>query len=908
MPRLHVIGAVFQRNFWSYFSGVIGYLFIVVFVLAASQFAFSEQFFTNNLANLDQLNKYFPFLLLFIVPAITMGVWAEEKKLGTDELLFTLPVSDVEVLVAKYLAVVAVYTVVLLFSMAICLVLQFIGSPDWGLIATTYFGYWLAGCALLSAGMVASFLTNSSTVAFVLGTVICAVPVFIGQIPAPSGLVSSRLTEIPVIGGLFRGIGHMLTYIADNRLLEHLSIAGQFQPFGIGMVPLVSVLYFASFTGLMLYLNLVLIGERHWAGGARGTNMSLQYAVRTVCLALILFSVNVVLANVNWRLDRTSERLYTLTDTTAKLLRETTADRPVTIQAFVSQDVPREYVAVRTSLLGLLAQFQSYKHINVRVVNVSPFSKEADEAKQYGIEPRKVQSERGGRISVDDVFLGLVVNSGANEVIVPFLDTAIPIEYELTRSVRTAAKETRRTVGILDTDAKLNGGFDFQSGRSSPEWRIVAELKKQYKVETVPANMPIDEKKYDVVLAVLPSSLDQQGLQNFVDYVKTGRPVLIFDDPFPAFNPGAAPRQPKPRPGGMFGGGMPPEQKADGGKATSLVNLLGIQWIYDRVVWDKTILVLHPEYADVVRPEMVAISRKSGMDEAFSPRSEITNGLQELLCFFAGTLEKREGTKLKFEPLLRTGRTSGLLMWDDFVESSMFGGLNVKENPRRPIDDLEHVVAAEIQSEKDAKEKIHAIYVADSDIISDWFFMVRERRMYGLDLDNVNFVLNAVDSLAGDEDFIALRKRRPKHRTLTRVEQETSKFIEQSAKERESAAEEAKLALDKAKDELKKKVKTIQDDESLDEIEKFQRLAIAQQEEQRKLDVQQAEIDQKKERTIDEIRARTEREVRQIEHRYYLLATVIPPIPAVLWGFVFWIMRLLKEKSEVPPTRRRAAA
>jgi len=886
MLRRHVIGAVFQRNFWSYFSGVIGYLFIVAFVLAGALLAFREQFFTNNLANLDQLNSYFPHLLLFIIPAITMGVWAEEKKLGTDELLFTLPVSDLEVLIGKYLSVVAVYSVVLVFSLTHCLVLEWIGDPDWGLIATTYFGYWLAGCALLSAGMVASFLTNSSTVAFVLGTVICAVPVFIGQIP-----MSVRLA---------RWIGH-------DRLFEQLSVAGQFQPFGTGVIPLTGVLYFVSFAGLMLYLNLVLIGERHWAGGARGTNMSLQYVVRTVSLALILFSTNVVLANVSRRLDMTSERLYTLTPTTTRLLGEITADRPVTIQAFVSQSVPREYVAVRTSLLGLLAQYQQYKHINVRVVQVAPFSAEADEAKQYGIEPRKVQSERGGRINVDDVFLGFVVNSGANEVVVPFVDTAIPIEYELTRSVRTAAKETRRVVGILDTDAKLNGGFDFQSGRSNPEWRIVAELKKQYKVETVSPTSPIDTQKYDVLLAVLPSSLDQQGLQNLVDYVKTGKPVLIFDDPFPAFNPGMSPRQPKPRPGGMFGGGMPPEQKADGGKATTLVNLLGIQWIYDRVVWDKTILVLHPEYADVVRPEMVAVSKKSGMEEAFSPRSEITNGLQELLLFFSGTIEKREGTKLKFEPLLRTGKISGLLEWDDFVRPSFFGGIDVVENPRRPVDDLEHVVAAEIQSEKDAKDKIHVIYVADSDIISDWFFMVRERRMYGLDLDNVNFVLNAVDKLSGDEDFIALRKRRPKHRTLTTVEKETSKFIEQSAKERETAAEEAKQALDKAKSELKKKVEAIQKDESLDDVEKFQRLAIAQEEENRKLAVQQAEIDQKKERTIDEIRARTERQVRQIEHRYYLLATLIPPIPAVVLGLLFYMMRLAKEKSEVPPSRRRAA-
>ena len=82
--RTHTIFAVLKRNLMSYFSGVLGYLFIVVFVIAAASSAFNAQFFTNNLANLDQLTAAFPYLLLFIIPAITMTSWAEEKRLGTD--------------------------------------------------------------------------------------------------------------------------------------------------------------------------------------------------------------------------------------------------------------------------------------------------------------------------------------------------------------------------------------------------------------------------------------------------------------------------------------------------------------------------------------------------------------------------------------------------------------------------------------------------------------------------------------------------------------------------------------------------------------------------------------------------------------------------------------------------------
>ena len=179
MFRWHVVSAVFWRNVKQYFSGVLGYLFIVVFVTVCAMMAFSQQFFADNLANLDQLSRWYPILLLFFVPAITMGVWADEKKLGTDAILFTLPATDFEILLGKYLSVAAVYTIALLFSTTQLIALSLIGQPDWGVIGATYLGYWLSGLALLSVGMFASSLTNSPTVAFVLGAIFCAIPVLI---------------------------------------------------------------------------------------------------------------------------------------------------------------------------------------------------------------------------------------------------------------------------------------------------------------------------------------------------------------------------------------------------------------------------------------------------------------------------------------------------------------------------------------------------------------------------------------------------------------------------------------------------------------------------------------------------------------------------------------------------------
>ncbi|MBS0201473.1 MAG: Gldg family protein [Planctomycetes bacterium] len=885
--RSHVVFAVFQRNFWSYFSGVIGYLFIVVFVMLGAFAAFQEAFFTNNVASLDQLNKLFPQLLLFIVPAITMSVWSEERKLGTEELLFTLPVSDLEVMIGKYLAVISVYSVALLFSLTHALVLAFIGHPDAGQLATTYFGYWLAGCALLSAGMMASYLTNSATVAFILGLVICMVPVFIGMIPIP---------------------GFLAYILGSDQFFDQMSVARQLEPLGMGLIPPSSILYFASIAIFMLYLNLVLIGQRHWRGGVRGTSMGVQYFARAVSLGLILISVNVLAANLNRSIDLTAESVYSVSKTTRDLLSKVTDKRPVTIQAFVSRDVPRDYVPIKTTLLGLLGQYEqvSNHNVSVRIVTIDPATPQAEEAKKFGIEGRKVQSERAGRVQVDEVYLGVVINSGANEVVVPFFDVGLPVEYELTRSVWTAAAEKRRTVGILETDAKLNGGFDMSSFRSSPEWRIVTELKKQYNVETVSAASPIDESKYDVVLAVLPSSLTQNDMQNFVDYVKKGKPVLIFDDPLPATNPSLAPRQPKPRAGGnpMMQMGQPNEQKAEGGKATSLVNSLGIQWNYDQVVFDFTAMKLHPEYGELLRPEIVSISRQSGVEAAFNNKSEITSGLQELFLFFSGTIRPREGSKLEFTPLLITGKSSGLLAWDDLVKNS-FMGVQIEDDPVRVIDDDIHVIAAEIVSPKTADAKINVIYVADSDIISDWFFFVRERKQFHLNLDNVTFVLNAVDHLAGDSSYIELRKRRPKHRTLIKVEEQTAKFIDAATKDRQKAADEAKTALEEAKKRFAEKVDKIKNDATLDDQTKQIQLAIAQQEEQRRIEVEETIINQRKEKSIERSKVESESNVRAVERMYYAGALIVSPIPAVLLGLIMLLLRKAGENKTISPTRRR---
>ena len=167
----NVLRAVFTRNFISYFANPTGYVFICVFVLLSSTATFwPHEFFAANLANLDQLNWVFPLIMLIFVPAITMSVWAEERRQGTDELLLTIPAGDFDIVLGKYLAAVAIFSISLLFSLVCNMtVLKILGDPDVGLFISTYLGYWLIGLAMLAVGMTASFRTGNLTGGLVFG-------------------------------------------------------------------------------------------------------------------------------------------------------------------------------------------------------------------------------------------------------------------------------------------------------------------------------------------------------------------------------------------------------------------------------------------------------------------------------------------------------------------------------------------------------------------------------------------------------------------------------------------------------------------------------------------------------------------------------------------------------------------
>jgi ABC-2 type transport system permease protein len=866
-PRGAALRAVALREFAAYFGNPTGYVFITIFVFLSAIAAFwQEAFFLNNLANLDQLNRLFPYLLVFLVPSITMGLWADERRQGTEELLLTLPARPWELVLGKYLAALAIYTVALVFSLSHAVVLSWLGNPDPGLIFSTYFGYWLMGAALLPLGLLASQWTENLTVAFILGALFCAFPVFLAN------------ASILLGGGA-------------ARLAERFSAPSQFRDLSQGVFTPQSLTYFVALACAGLSVCISLAGRRRWPLTKGAPPMRLHAAVRALSAFVIAGALTSLAGGIASRIDVTSEKIHSLSAGTRRLIAGIDPKRPVFIQAYFSPTVPRAYIEARNNLVAFLREFEAVSggRIQARIVETHKYSPEAREARErYGINAFRVPAAEEGGAAVNEIFLGLVFTCGSEEFVIPSFDRGLPVEYELMRSIRVVSRAQRKKIGILDAGARLFGGFDFQAKTQSNEWAIVAELRKQYEVERVSPDT--DYPGLDALLVVQPTALTSAQLERLSGRIAAGLPALVLLDPMPAFNLNLSPA--------ARSAGMAAESAAPAADITPLLKVLGVNWRSDQIVWDTW--NPHPSLRNLP-PEIVFVGKGSKAAMPFQEKDHVTAGLQEMVLLYPGALKPRTEPGVRFTPLLEAGKDSGTVRWSQLVQPSLFGGFSVVRGlPHNPGNEV-LTLAARVRGE--GGSKANAIVVADADLIGEEFFEIRRRGIEGLSFDNVTFVLNAIDDLAGDPSFIALRKRRPRHRTLELIEARTRTYEQKRREESEQAAAVAEQRLREAQARLDAAVKAIEARTDLDEQTRQIMISNVQSAEQRRLAVARANIEDERQRQIENARISMESSVRGIQNTIKLLAISLPPIPAFVLAVAMSLRRLRRERARIAPER-----
>lgn len=939
--------AIIRRNLVGYFSSPTGYVFLCVFLGATSIALFwREDFFANNLANLDQLNIWFPYIMLFFIPSITMSLWAEEKRQGTDELLLTLPAEDLDIVLGKYAAAAGTLTVSLLVSeIATFSFLSILaeGDIDTGLFFVTYLGYWLMGLAMLSLGMIASFLTTNLTVAFILGAILNSFLVFV---------IKANL-------------------ILPTKLHPHWfsrwSLSERFDDLGRGVISLSSLSYFVLIVVLGIYLSIILVGRRHWLGGRDGQSMLGHYLVRALSIFLILVGGNVLFSNHDLiRKDFTTEQVSALSPDTREILANLPNKHPVRIEAFISARAPDEFVKVKYNLVSMLKELE--RNSGGKVVlqlndNLEEFSKEASLAEdRYGIRRMAVETTSRGESRTQELIMGAAFTCGAEKVVVPFFNKGMPVEYELVRSISTVAQPKRKKLAVVTTDVNLIGGFSFAGGQIQqlPKQAILDELEREFTVETVDSTNTIavydddGNLKYDAMIVVQPSTLSPPQLNNLIEAIKDGQPTVILEDPYPFMFQVPGTNEDKPGQGGMMGMGAPPQPKGDA--FGNVWRALGIEPLAEVQVGQLPGKVVCQGYMPYKRFGNIPlwgpfVFVRPGDAGTFNSKEPAVNHFEEVLFPLTGGIRPAgniKDLKLTFTPLVETAddrRDTGILNIEDakqFFSSrgDMQGILQKMEvTPRKAytiaawirgeageadekkVDDKKDVKKDEKKDGKPkkpiVKKPLSVIYVSDIDVISNELLNMRTQGMDQFRWDNGPFVLNLVDSVAGENRYLDIRQRKARYATLRRIEAEAQVAYDKEEEARKEAQKKYDDAVSK-EDEAVKKIEKEDSDlaaeyqkkadkgEQIDPNEKQARQralqfrllqAIAKSQETK------SNLKMGLEKKNDEIRRDRLQSVARIQNIYKLLSLLIPPLIPLCIGGIVWVRRYIREREGISKTR-----
>jgi len=235
---------ILKREFSGYFGSPVAYVFIVIFLMLCGFFTFSlSHFYETGQADLRVFFEWHPWIYLFLVPAVAMRLWAEERRTGTIELVLTLPVTLIQVILGKFLAAWLFIGLALVLTFPMVLTVAYLGDPDMGAIVCGYFGSFLMAGAYLSVGCMTSAMTRNQVISFILSVVICLFLVLAGWPPVTDILTGwAPVWVVNVVSGF--------------SFMPHFSSMER------GVLDLRDLCYFVSVMFFMLFANGVILQNR----------------------------------------------------------------------------------------------------------------------------------------------------------------------------------------------------------------------------------------------------------------------------------------------------------------------------------------------------------------------------------------------------------------------------------------------------------------------------------------------------------------------------------------------------------------------------------------------------------------------------------------------------------------------
>ena len=744
MKALSNVKAVFRREFKSYFDSPVAYVFLTAFLVLVGFLTFGvAMFYERRQADLTPFFFWHPWVYLLLVPAATMGLWADERRNGTAELLLTLPITATQALVGKFLAAWAFIGIALSLTLPVAATAAYLGSPDWGAVFCGYLGSLLFAGAATAIGLFASTLSRSSVVGFVISLVMVFALIIVGFDPVTTAVANWGVPAAIVDG------------IASCSLLSH------FESMRRGVVDLADVGYYAGVAVFMVAAaKAVTDGRRGRTGNAFALAM----------LAAMAVAADVILANLPLRADMTAEGLYTLSKGSKAVLAKLDAD--VTLKYYVSSsaaDMPMALKTYASQVESLLKEYEraSGGRLVLEAYDPKPDSDAEEWAQRYGIEPQTANPFGS------PVYFGVVAVCGDREETLARLSprTESTLEYDLTRLVTRVAWPERPVVGLMTSLKDVLGGemnpMMMQMGQRPPQgWAAFTELAKDYDVRAVaPDAEKIDDDVKTLVL-LHARDLPDKTLYAIDQFVLRGGRLVACVDPFSVKDLLAA-RQ-----------GQNPMMMSQGGDGPSTLGKLfeawGVKFDTGKVVCDLAAATKLNAGDGGVEDNPAFLSLGAGnMDEG----DLLVSGLTQVMFPFAGSLSRtgKDSDGLTFTPVITTSKEHSCQVARMSVQFGM-------DSMRREMvpDGEGRTVAARIDgtfktafpkgpegtndvSGALSEGKGSVIVFADSDFLADDFCVRVLRTPFGAVAqpinDNLALFSNVIEQFAGREELIGVRSR-----------------------------------------------------------------------------------------------------------------------------------------------------
>ncbi len=425
---MNTILRVAAKEFASFFSSPVAYIFLGVF-LAANLFIFFwvETFFAVNITEVRALFRWMPILLIFLTSAITMRLWAEEKRAGTLEFLLTAPVSPAVLVFGKFVGCLGLIIVSFVLTLPLVITVSLMGDLDWGPVWGGYIAAIFLGAAYTAIGLFVSVKSENQIISLIVSVLVCALFFLLGS-DILSDLVGTKGAEI----------------------LALLGSGSRFDAITRGVIDLRDLYYYLTITGVFLCLNVYGLEKERWVGNPANSKHRLWQYV-TLLLVGNLIAANFWLAPLGkLRMDMTQGRIYSISDTTRNYLKQ--VKEPLLIRGYFSEQTHPLLAPLVPRLKDLLEEYAVAGGDAVHVEFVDPLEHpdlEREAGQKYGIKPVPFQTASKYQSAVTNSYFDLLIKygdqyetlgfndlieikTGGNDVIVELENP----EYDITRAIR----------------------------------------------------------------------------------------------------------------------------------------------------------------------------------------------------------------------------------------------------------------------------------------------------------------------------------------------------------------------------------------------------------------------------------------------------------------------------------------